>query len=107
MQSISKAIVAPTRDVILFTSKGGDTSTTSAPIKFKSFKFLISSWASCTLIPPTSGVPVPGANVGSMPSISKVKYVGVSPIVSLIIFEMGGRGAFLLSLEILGYEVKI
>ena len=43
MQSISKAIVAPTRDVILFTSKGGDTSTTSAPIKFKSFKFLVSS----------------------------------------------------------------
>ena len=32
MHSISKAIVAPTRDVILFTSKGGDTSTISAPI---------------------------------------------------------------------------
>ena len=61
MQSISKAIVAPTSEVILFTSKGGDTSTTSAPIKFMSLKFLISNWASRTFIPPTSGVPVPGA----------------------------------------------
>ena len=33
---ISNAIVAATRDVILFTSNGGGTSTTSAPIKFKS-----------------------------------------------------------------------
>ena len=33
VHNISKATVAPTKDVILLTSKGGDTSTTSAPIK--------------------------------------------------------------------------
>ena len=33
-RNISKAIVAPTSDVILLTSNGGDTSTTSAPMKF-------------------------------------------------------------------------
>ena len=73
MHSISKAIVAPTNEVILLRSNGGDTSTTSAPIKCKSLNSLITNWDSLTLIPPTSGVPVPGANVGSIPSISKVK----------------------------------
>ena len=73
MQSISNATVAATWDVILFKSNGGDTSTTSPPIKFSLFKALIINWASLTLKPPTSGVPVPGANVGSIPSISNVK----------------------------------
>ena len=73
MHRISNAIVAPTSDVILFISNGGETSTTSAPIKFKLFTCLIINCASRTLIPPTSGVPVPGAKVGSIPSISKVK----------------------------------
>ena len=85
MHSISKAIVAPTNDVILLRSNGGDTSTTSAPIKSKSRSSLIINCASLTLIPPTSGVPVPGAKVGSIPSMSKVKYVGVSANTSLII----------------------
>ena len=42
-----KSNVIPTRDVILFRSNEGDTSTTAAPIKFKS---LITSWASCTVL---------------------------------------------------------
>ena len=73
MHNISKAIVAPTKEVMLLRSKGGDTSTTSAPTKFILFSFLIINCASLTLKPPTSGVPVPGAYVGSIPSISKVK----------------------------------
>ena len=85
VHKISNAIVAPTSEVIFWISKGGETSTTSAPIKFKSLKFLIIICASRTLIPPTSGVPVPGANVGSIPSISKVKYVGVSCNIFFII----------------------
>ena len=56
MHKISKAIVAPTSEVILFTSKGGETSTTSAPIKLISFNARIISCDSLTLKPPTSGV---------------------------------------------------
>ena len=66
-------IVAPTNEVILFTSNGGDTSTTSPPTKLILFSALIIVCASLTLKPPTSGVPVPGAKVGSIPSISNVK----------------------------------
>ena len=86
MHNISKAIVAPTSEVILLTSNGGDTSTTSAPMKFIWFSSLIINCASLTLKPPTSGVPVPGACVGSIPSISNVKYEGESPKMSLTIF---------------------
>ena len=35
VHKISNAIVAPTSEVMLLTSNGGETSTTSAPIKFK------------------------------------------------------------------------
>ena len=61
VHNISKAIVAATWEVKLFTSNGGDTSTTSPPIKFKFLRDLIINCASLTLKPPTSGVPVPGA----------------------------------------------
>ena len=45
---------------------------------------LIISSACGEVSPAGSGVPVPGAKAGSMPSISKVKYVGVlSPINAL------------------------
>ena len=73
VHNISNAIVAATCEVMLFMSNGGDTSTTSPPTKFKFFKALIITWVSLTLNPPTSGVPVPGAKVGSIPSISSVK----------------------------------
>ena len=42
-------------------SNGGATSTTSPPIKLSPFKPLRSCCASKVVIPPTSGVPVPGA----------------------------------------------
>ena len=73
MHKISKAIVAPTNEVILFISKVGETSTRSAPTKLILFNSRTINWASRTLKPPTSGVPVPGAKVGSIPSISNVK----------------------------------
>ena len=54
-------MVAPTKAVFPVLSNGGATSTTSPPIKLSPFKPLRSCCASKVVIPPTSGVPVPGA----------------------------------------------
>ena len=70
MHNISKRIDDPKNAVPPLGSNGGEISTTSAPIKFKPLSFLITSKAWNELGPPTSGVPVPGANAGSIKSIS-------------------------------------
>ena len=54
-------MVAPTKAVFPVLSNGGATSTTSPPIKLSPFRPLRSCCASKVVIPPTSGVPVPGA----------------------------------------------
>ena len=73
MQRISNIIVAPTSAVIPEGSKGGETSTTSAPMISRPSSPLRRICASKVENPPTSGVPVPGAYAGSRPSISKVR----------------------------------
>ena len=52
-------------------SNGGDTSTTSAPTSGRPRRPRSSVCACNVVNPPISGVPVPGANTGSRPSMSK------------------------------------
>jgi len=79
MHRISYIMVAPTSAVFPEGSNGGDTSTTSPPIRSRPRRPRTNACASIVVIPPTSGVPVPGANAGSRQSISKEMYVGPSP----------------------------
>jgi hypothetical protein len=58
---ISNIKVAPTRAVLPLGSKGGDTSTTSPPIRLSPCSPRRMCCASRVLMPPISGVPVPGA----------------------------------------------
>src|SRR5262249_36119987 len=51
-------------------SYGGETSTTSAPTMFRPASARTSTSASYDVSPPTSGVPVAGANAGSTASMS-------------------------------------
>src|SRR5512147_2884711 len=69
---ISNMKVAPTRAVLPLGSKGGETSTTSPPIRLRPCSPRTTSCASRVVMPPISGVPVPGANTGSRPSTSKL-----------------------------------
>ena len=54
------------------------------------------------VIPPISGVPVPGANAGSQQSISKVKYTGALPLpIALpVLVPVGGDRRSTISLSI-------
>ena len=70
IHNISYMMVAAIRAVLPDKSKGGETSTISAPTIFKPLNPRIILCASMGRIPPISGVPVPGANAGSIPSIS-------------------------------------
>ena len=58
------------RAVLVVGSYCGATSTTSPPTRFRPRKPRIRAWASRVVNPPTSGVPVPGALLGSRPSTS-------------------------------------
>ena len=49
-----------------------------ASIKYETYT-RVSSYTCEVVIPPISGVPVPGANAGSQQSISSVKYTGALP----------------------------
>src|SRR5919109_5161646 len=60
-------------------SYGGATSTTSKPQNRVPARARISASASCGKSPATSGVPVAGANAGSITSTSKLKKSGASP----------------------------
>src|SRR5580765_5307160 len=60
-------------------SYGGETSTTSKPLKRSPASERMKASASCGKRPATSGVPVPGANAGSSTSMSKLKNAGPSP----------------------------
>ncbi len=75
---------AAKRAVISEGSYAGKTSTTSNPMKFKSFNPLINFKVSPLVKPPISGVPVPGAYAGSTKSISKVRKTLDSPTLFLI-----------------------
>ena len=68
----SNSIVAPVSAVMPPTSKGGETSTTSAPAMLRPARPRSSACASRVVSPPIYGVPVPGAMAGSMLSMSKV-----------------------------------
>src|SRR5258705_8378304 len=57
-------------------SKSGATSTTSPPTRGRPARPRTSCCASWLVRPPTSRVPVPGANAGSTPSMSNVMYDG-------------------------------
>ena len=63
----------------------GATSTTSAEIKFRPERPLITFTISLVVIPAISGVPVPGAKAGSRTSISIDKYNGLFPTLFLIL----------------------
>ena len=54
-------IVAPTKAVFPDGSNGGDTSTTSPPMRSRPRSPRRNASASRVVMPPTSGVPVPGA----------------------------------------------
>ena len=54
-------MVTPTRAVAPLGSKGGETSTTSAPTRLSPWRPRTIFWASKVVNPPISGVPVPGA----------------------------------------------
>ena len=71
--------MAAANDVTSAWSYAGETSTTSAEIKFIPDSPLITLTISLVVIPAISGVPVPGANAGSKTSISIDKYNGLSP----------------------------
>src|SRR6185312_16984732 len=60
-QRISYIIVAPTSAVIPLGSKGGATSTTSPPTRLRPASRRTIICASTVVMPPHSGVPVPGA----------------------------------------------
>ena len=79
-------MVAAAKEVTSAWSYAGDTSTTSAEIKFNPERPLKTLTISLLVIPAISGVPVPGANAGSNTSISIDKYTGLSPTLSLILF---------------------
>src|SRR5215471_7833215 len=72
---ISNATLAATNAVLPLESKGGETSTISAPTRLMLFNPRNSEFTSRGRRPPNSGVPVPGAKAGSMQSTSKLKYV--------------------------------
>lgn len=61
MHRISKRILAALREVIVPLSKGGETSTRSAPMKSSPSSARIMRCASIMVMPPDFGVPVPGA----------------------------------------------
>ena len=67
---ISNMMVAPTRAVLPVWSYGGATSTTSPPMRFRPRNPRSRRCASSVVMPPISGVPVPGAYTGSSPSTS-------------------------------------
>src|SRR5688572_28510161 len=58
---ISNMKVAPTSAVLPLGSNGGETSTTSPPMRFNPCRPRMTSCASRVVMPPISGVPVPGA----------------------------------------------
>lgn len=64
---------APSNAVLPNGSWAGQTSTRSAPIRLSPQQPRTNSRACGTLSPPISGVPVPPANAGSMPSMSKLR----------------------------------
>ena len=64
MQSNSYIMLAPTKAVIPVGSQGGEISTTSAPAMLRPLNPRTKDNASRLVKPPTSGVPVPGANAG-------------------------------------------
>ena len=63
---------AAASEVNSLTSKGGETSTTSAPTMFSPARPRTSRSAVFVSKPPTTGVPVPGAQDGSRKSMSKL-----------------------------------
>ena len=69
-QSNSNMIDTPRKAVAPDWSKGGETSTRSAPTMFTPASSRQTRSASKLFGPPTSGVPVPGAKVGSTKSMS-------------------------------------
>src|SRR5271166_1318469 len=71
--SSSNSTDAPLNAVSVPTSNGGDTSTRSAPTKSSPRSARSRRSASIIVIPPASGVPVPGACDGSSASMSKLK----------------------------------
>src|SRR5471032_802129 len=77
--NISYSRFAPTSAVLPDGSYGGEISTRSHPtISSPRQPRMISS--ACQIVrPPISGVPVPGAKLGSRPSISKLRYTGPAP----------------------------
>ena len=68
---ISNSIDAPLNAVMVPTSNGGATSTRSPPTKSMPRRARSSRSASSAVMPPASGVPVPGAWDGSRLSMSK------------------------------------
>jgi CheY-like chemotaxis protein len=68
----SNMMLTPTQAVPPEGSKGGLTSTRSQPTRFRPASRRTMRWAWWVLKPPISGVPVPGAWEGSMPSMSKL-----------------------------------
>ena len=70
---ISNSIEAPLNAVMVPTSNGGATSTRSPPTKSRPRSARSSRSASSAVMPPASGVPVPGACDGSRLSMSKVR----------------------------------
>ena len=69
-QSSSNIIVAPVSAVSPLGSSGGETSTRSAPTISSPRSPRTSACASRVVMPPISGVPVPGAKDGSIASMS-------------------------------------
>src|SRR5438105_4747670 len=72
-EAISKSMWAAVIDVMSLVSHGGETSTRSAPTRFKPAMPRMISITCQFVSPPISGTPVPGAHDGSMPSMSNVK----------------------------------
>ncbi len=70
---IANIMFAPISAVPPDWSKGGATSTTSAPMMFSPRIPRTMRCASRGVRPPISGVPVPGAKAGSRQSTSKVR----------------------------------
>ena len=70
-------MVAAANEVTSAWSYAGETSTTSAEIRFNPDNPLITLTISLVVIPATSGVPVPGAKAGSKTSMSIDKYKGL------------------------------
>ena len=59
-----------------------------ASIKYETYT-RVSSYTCEVVIPPISGVPVPGANAGSQQSISSVKYTGALPLPAVVPLPVG------------------